>query len=353
VNIDRIFRILGLILFAIIGWQAGVIFTQTSEPFTDLEALKYIIPLTLLGGALGWVIAPWISTRPAKLAVRSFRNIPIEDIIAGAIGLALGLVVAALLAIPLSQLPSPFGSILPFVASIVFGYMGAMVTVLRREDLTRLLSRTRRTPEPSIEKTITGPRPVLLDTSVIIDGRIADVARTGFLAGPLLVPRFVLAELQYIADSADPLRRARGRRGLEVLDELQNMDEPKLEITDLDAPGVREVDEKLMTLARQYDLAIVTNDYNLNRVAMLQGITVLNLNDLANAMKAIYLPGERLRLRVIQEGKEYGQGVGYLDDGTMVVVENGNRYIGQEIDLVVTKVLQTSAGRMIFAAPAK
>ena len=192
---------------------------------------------------------------------------------------------------------------------------------------------------------------MLLDTSVIIDGRIADVAKTGFLAGPLIVTRFVLAELQYIADSPDPLRRTRGRRGLEVLDELKGLEAPKLEISELDAPKTKEVDEKLVVLAHEHGFAIMTNDYNLNRVAVLQGLTVLNLNELANAMKSVFLPGEQMRLRVIQEGKEFDQGVGYLDDGTMVVIENGNRYIGQEIDLTVTKVLQTSAGRMIFAVP--
>jgi uncharacterized protein YacL len=166
-----------------------------------------------------------------------------------------------------------------------------------------------------------------------------------------LVPRFVLTELQYIADSSDALRRARGRRGLEVLDELKNLDTPKLEIVDMDAPRIHEVDEKLITLAREHDIGIMTNDYNLNRVAALQGLKVLNLNELANAMKSILLPGEHLRLRLIQEGKEADQGVGYLDDGTMVVVENGRDYIGRDMDLIVTKVLQTSAGRMIFATP--
>jgi uncharacterized protein YacL len=356
VNLDRIFRFIGLIFFAIIGWQVGVIITQTQNPFTDLLALRYIAPLTVLGAVIGWIIAPWLTTRPAKWAMRSVRNIPIEDVVAGVIGLALGLVVAALLSIPLAQLPDPFGQILPFAASIIFAYLGAMIAVLRGEDLVRLFGRLRRsdrdTEVEKVEKTaVNGPRPVLLDTSVIIDGRIADVAKTGFVAGPLLVTRFVLNELQYIADSADALRRARGRRGMEVLDELQTLEKPKLEISDLDPTQVREVDEKLIVLAREHDLGVMTNDYNLNRVAAIQGINVLNLNELANAMKAIYLPGEQMRLRVIQEGKELDQGVGYLDDGTMVVIEGGRQYIGREIGLTVTKVLQTSAGRMIFAVP--
>ncbi|MCO6450299.1 MAG: PIN domain-containing protein [Caldilineales bacterium] len=349
--LDRIFRVIGLILFGIIGWQIGILITQTPNPLTDLRSLRYVIPLTLLGAVIGWFIAPYITTRPAMFAIRLVRNIPIEEVVSAAIGLALGLLIAALLAIPLSQLPDPFGSILPFVGSIIFGYLGAMIAVLRGEDMVRLLGRVRRGGDRTQEEPQSGIRPVLLDTSVIIDGRIADVARTGFLVGPLIVTRFVLAELQYIADSPDQLRRVRGRRGLEVLDDLQGLESPSLEISDMDVPGVREVDEKLMALARRHGYAIVTNDYNLNRVAMLQGITVLNLNDLANAMKSILLPGESLSLLVIQEGKELDQGVGYLDDGTMVVVEGGSRYIGHKADLTVTKVLQTSAGRMIFAVP--
>ena len=348
-TLDRIFRAIGLILFAIIGWQAGIIVTQTENPFSDLRSLQYIIPLTLVGAVVGWVVAPWLTTRPAAVAIRTIRQIPVEEVVAGAIGLGLGLLIAALLAVPLSQLPNPFGNILPFIGSIIFGYLGATIAVLRGGDVVRLISRSRRAPRE--ERVVKGPRPLLLDTSVIIDGRITDVARTGFLAGPLVVPRFVLAELQYIADSSEQLRRARGRRGLEVLDDLQGLGTPGLEIVDLDAPAVREVDDKLIALAREHEMALVTNDFNLNRVAALQGLTVLNFNDLANAMKSIFLPGERLRLRVIQEGKEIDQGVGYLDDGTMVVVENGVRHIGREVDLTVTKVLQTSAGRMIFAVP--
>ncbi len=359
---DRIFRILGLIVFAIIGWEIGVILTDTHNPLQDLESLKYVAPLTLFGAVVGWLIAPWIITRPAKYAVRVVRQIPIEEVIAGSIGLILGLIVSALVAIPLAKLPPPFGPILPFIASIIFGYLGAMILVLRREDLVRIFKsihdeqnlQEENAPEALSPSPLPpGPYPLLLDTSVIIDGRILDVAKTGFLPGPLLVPRFVLSELQYIADSSDALRRARGRRGLQVLDDLQQLEQPKLEIVDLDVPGVKDVDEKLMALARQHGIGIVTNDYNLNRVAALQGVTVLNLNDLANAVKAIFLPGEHLRLRIIQEGKEPDQGVGYLEDGTMVVVEHGRDLIGQEVELEVTKALQTSAGRMIFAAPVR
>jgi uncharacterized protein YacL len=190
---------------------------------------------------------------------------------------------------------------------------------------------------------------ILLDTSVIIDGRIADISKTGFMFGTFLIPRFVLNELQYIADSADSMRRQRGRRGMEVLSQLQKDATVPVRISDIDVEGVREVDDKLVVLARQMKAPIMTNDYNLNRVAELQGVTVLKVNELANAVKSVLLPGEQLLVKIIQEGKESGQGVGYLDDGTMVVVEDGRGRINQEVDVNVTKVLQTAAGRMIFA----
>ncbi len=186
---------------------------------------------------------------------------------------------------------------------------------------------------------------------MIIDGRIADIARTGFLPGSLLIPRFVLNELQYIADSPDSIRRQRGRRGMEVLSALQKEPNIPVRISDIDVEGVREVDDKLVVLARQMRCPILTNDYNLNRVAELQGVTVLNINELANAVKSILIPGELMTVQVIQEGRESGQGVAYMDDGTMVVVENGRDYMDKEIQVVVTKVLQTAAGSMIFARP--
>jgi uncharacterized protein YacL len=192
---------------------------------------------------------------------------------------------------------------------------------------------------------------VLLDTSVIIDGRIADISQTGFIGETILVPRFVLNELQHIADSSDALRRNRGRRGLDMLNKLQKDSVVPIRITDMDIEDVREVDDKLVMLAKRLHCPIITNDYNLNRVAELQGVVVLNINELANAVKAVFLPGETMQVRIIQEGKEVGQGVGYLDDGTMVVVESGRRYMNKTIEATVTKVLQTAAGRMIFAQP--
>jgi uncharacterized protein YacL len=232
----------------------------------------------------------------------------------------------------------------------LFCYLSVVILSLRQNDLRSLLGSLRpilstsSNPEKSAEEEY-----ILLDTSVIIDGRITDIGKTGFLRSTLLVPSFVLSELQHIADSADTLRRNRGRRGLEVLGILQQDLPIPIKITDMDVSDVRDVDSKLVALARDLRCPIMTNDYNLNRVAELQGVPVLNINDLANAVKAAYLPGEELSVKIIQEGKEYGQGVGYLEDGTMVVVEDGQQHIGEEKSVTVTKVLQTTAGRMIFA----
>jgi uncharacterized protein YacL len=272
-------------------------------------------------------------------------------------GLTIGLVVAALLAFPLSLLPAPFGRIMPFLGVVLFSYLGIAVFSLRQEDLFNILQGGGRGAPDLASVPAEGAtnwaesRTILLDTSVIIDGRIADIARTGFLPGSLLIPRFVLNELQYIADSADSLRRQRGRRGMEVLATLQREPSIPVRISDIDVEGVREVDDKLVILARQMRCPILTNDFNLNRIAELQGVTILNINDLANAVKSVLLPGEMLYVQVLQEGKEINQGVGYLDDGTMVVIEGGRGFIDQEINVIVTKVLQTAAGRMIFARP--
>jgi uncharacterized protein YacL len=190
---------------------------------------------------------------------------------------------------------------------------------------------------------------ILLDTSVIIDGRIADICKTGFLDGKFIVPRFVLKELQQIADSSDSLKRERGRRGLDILGKLQKSPNIDIKIHNDDFPEIKEVDLKLVKLAKVLSAKIFTNDYNLNKVSEIQGIRVLNVNELANALRPVVLPGEMLEIRLIKEGKEYNQGVGYLEDGTMVVVDNGRRLIGQNVNLVVGSVLQTAAGRMIFA----
>ncbi len=347
----RAARLIGLLLGGVVGWEVAFWIPGVPSVWTDIEFLRWGVPLAALGALVGYVVFPYMTIRPAQAAVSWLRNVPLTDLIAGSVGLIIGLLISAILAVPLSRLPSPFGPILPLVAAIIFAYLGIVAAVLRYRDLLELWRQRGFRLSPKNTGKRWGPMPVLLDTSVIIDGRIADIVRTGFLPGPLLVPRFVLNELQYIADSGDPLRRNRGRRGLEILHTLQDGRWVTLEIIEDDVNEVKQVDEKLLRLAKRLGCPILTNDYNLNRVATLQNVTVLNINELANAVKTVLLPGESLDIRLIQEGKEPGQGVGYLDDGTMVVVQDGKRYIGQTVHVTVTKVLQTSAGRMIFAVP--
>ena len=266
-------------------------------------------------------------------------------------GLIIALLISVLMAYPLSMLPGMWGSLSPIVVAACLCVAIVSVTVMRARDLLHLFGI--RVPERmgDVGRFGSGNGQVIVDTSVLIDGRIADISRTGFVPGSLIVPRFVLDELQHVADSYDPVRRARGRRGLEMLTKLQKEADIPLDISEVDFNDVADVDAKLVKLGKVYGCAIVTNDFNLNRVAELQGVQVLNINELANALKPVFLPGEDLEVRVIQEGKEVGQGIGFLDDGTMVVVEGGRRHINSSLAVVVTRVLQTAAGRMIFAQP--
>jgi uncharacterized protein YacL len=345
-SVEFFIRLAGMLVFSIVGIYFGVYLSRLANGPAQIWASVF----AMVGALVGLVVTPFLTTRPLRLLRARVRQTSVQTLLAAMIGLVVGLVVAALIAFPMSLLPSPFGSILPFVGALFFGYLGAAVFVLRQNDVFGMI-RARTVPGEQPAGTPDGGRSVLLDTSVIIDGRIADVARTGFLPGAMVVPSFVLNELQHIADSGDGLRRQRGRRGLDILNHLQKDNSVAFRISDLDVEGVRNVDDKLVILARQLRAPILTNDFNLNRVAELQGVTVLNINELANAVKAIYIPGESLEVRVIQEGKEAGQGVGYLDDGTMVVVEDGRGSIDRSVPVVVTKVLQTAAGRMIFARP--
>ncbi len=354
-------RVLVTFVFVLLGWELGrqIAGVDALQSLT-LTSARLIIPIVLISGVVGLVGAPWLTVKPANALRSSLRQIPTVQLMAATVGLAIGLAIAALLAYPLSLLPKPFGTILPFVGVIVMGYLGVTMMVLRHREVLNFFqfpyggeSNPDLPKLPLLDKS--GRRQysdmMLLDTSVIIDGRIADVAETGFLWAILAVPRFILNELQYIADSAEVLRRNRGRRGLEILDRLQQIDEVEIVFLDQDPAEAQQVDEKLVYLGREMSAAIVTNDYNLNRVAKLQGVRVLNINELANAVKSVVLPGEEMMIHVIQEGKEMNQGVGYLDDGTMVVVEQGRRHMGARISVRVTKVLQTNAGRLIFAVP--
>jgi uncharacterized protein YacL len=281
----------------------------------------------------------------------SLIAMPTERLIAIIGGILLGLIAASLLTLPLSMLPSPFRQIIPVASAVLLCYLSVVILSLRQKDLQTTLSWFRSDKKAARSETTVEERVVLLDTSVIIDGRISDICKTGFVRSTLLVPNFVLLELQHIADSSDPLRRNRGRRGMDVLRFLQQDCPIPVRFTDMDVTEVRDVDSKLVALARELSCPIMTNDYNLNRVAELQGVTVLNINELANAVKAVFLPGEEMSVKIVQEGREVGQGVAYLDDGTMVVVEDGKEYLNDTLGVVVTKVLQTTAGRMIFAKP--
>ncbi|MCB0199669.1 MAG: TRAM domain-containing protein [Caldilineae bacterium] len=349
---DRIFRVILFFIFGLIGWYVGTLIAGTND--LTLNTLKWAVPGALIFAVIGAIVAPYLTTKPARSVRRTIRQLPVQQLAYGGVGLIIGLIIAALLALPLSKLPAPFGNVLPAIGAVVFGYLGITVMVLRADDITNMLGgrfQSKSTADKEEPKPEAEPQSVLLDSSVIIDGRIADISQTGFITGPMLIPRFVLNEVQYIADSSDSLRRNRGRRGLDMLGKLQRDSVVPVIITDMDVKNVRQVDDKLVQLAKQLNCPVITNDFNLNQVAQLQGVRVLNINALANAVKVLVLPGESIRVRVIDEGKEYGQGVGYLDDGTMVVVENGHRYIDKEIDVQVTKVLQTSAGRMIFGMP--
>ena len=348
-SIEFFVRLFGMVLFAVLGAYTG---DSLGLSYNPDQQLLYTITFLFVGALLGFVITPYITTRPMRSLKSLLGRLSAELLASALAGLVAGLLVAALLAFPLSMLPAPLGDFMPFLGVLVFTYFGVSIFVMRQTDFANILGGlTARREDGNPGNGTRSSRTVLLDTSVIIDGRIADIAKTGFLPGTLLIPRFVLNELQYIADSADSLRRQRGRRGMEVLSELQKAAAVVVRISDIDVEDVREVDDKLVILARQMKCPILTNDYNLNRVAELQGVTILNINELANSVKSVVLPGEMMGVNVIQEGKELGQGVGYMDDGTMVVVENGNKYLNKEITVTVTKVLQTAAGRMIFARP--
>ena len=346
---EFIVRIVGMIVFFIFGGYSGYWFSAQNK----LDIWTYVMGYAMVGALFGLVMTPWFTTRPIRGMRALLSRVSAETLFSGMLGLIFGLVIAALTTFPLSMLPSPFRDILPFMAVLLFGYFGVALFVMRQNDMLGVIGSlsSRGSGEATGTTWNQSGRTILLDTSVIIDGRVADIAKTGFLPGTLLIPRFVLNELQYIADSADALRRQRGRRGMEVLSELQKTSAVTVRISDIDVEGVREVDDKLVILARQMKCPILTNDYNLNRVAELQGVIILNINELANAVKSVVLPGETFNIQIIQEGKESSQGVGYMEDGTMVVIEHGNRFMGEHKDVTVTKVLQTAAGRMIFARP--
>ncbi len=327
------------------------------------------------GVAIGGVVFHYVILNPKVNGARFFSEMPGATLFAGVLGLVVGLVVASLVSIPFYSFAGVVGWAVPVGISLVMGAGGLWLGIQRERDIRAILpgldsagldsERRATSAAPSEPAIIPGLEPlpdgepgsehrngtILVDTSAIIDGRIADLTVTGFISGSLLVPRFVLDELRHIADSSDSMRRNRGRRGLEVLGRLRKDASVPLQVLDVGVDNGVEVDARLVELARGMKSSILTTDYNLNRVAEIQGVKVLNVNELANAVKSIVLPGENLRVDIVQEGKEAGQGVAYLDDGTMVVVEGGRRYINSNHEVQVTRVLQTAAGRIIFAQP--
>ncbi len=301
-------------------------------------------------GLIIYFITPSLIDYIARFATwtdSKMRNIPTQDIILGVVGLLFALLIGVLLNFPLSRIPW-VGPYLSLAVTLVMAYLGVTFILNRKDEfafITQLIKR------PSAVEKKASPPVKVLDTSVIIDGRIMDICKAGFIEGQIIVPGFILEELRHIADSSDLLKRNRGRRGLDILNKMQKEMDIDVKIINKDYEDIAEVDSKLVKIAQELRGLIVTNDYNLNKVCELQGVVVLNINELANAVKPVVLPGEEMSAHIIKDGKEAGQGVAYLDDGTMIVVEGGKRYIGETIEVLVTSVLQTAAGRMVFAKP--
>ena len=350
------------VAFLFIGGALGLIFLPPLYELINLSSNPWITSpyvSVALGATLLFVLSFLLSDYCIRFITwleEVLFKLPAGDVLFGTLGLIIGLSVAALIGFAISLMDILFVSdVAPIILSIISGYLGFRLGFKKRDELLQLFSQKsgsskKKATEAALaqhEKSLYK----LLDTSVIIDGRIADISETGFVEGTLVVPQFVLTELQHIADSSDTLKRTRGRRGLDILKRLQDERASKVLITEVDFDDIAEVDLKLVRLAKKMNAQILTNDFNLNKVCELHQVQVLNINDLANAVKPVVIPGEDMQVVVIKDGKEHNQGVAYLDDGTMIVVEGGRQLIGQAITVTVTSVLQTSAGRMIFAKP--
>ena len=371
-----IYRILRYVIAILVGTAAYVgmdslapiidpYLVSQFESFGDMSLtiarISVLIFGTLLGVIIGYLISSFILKQGLVIAKRLERiltHIPNQELIAGTIGLLFGLIIANLIGVAFNQVPI-IGPYIPIILSAIFGYSGLKLMARKGPEIyynyvqqwggegTKKTSRFKMFSTHKSDKTTSTPK--LLDTSVIIDGRIKELCNTGFIEGPLMVPLFVLNELQIISDSADATKRNRGRRGLDILKEMQDANKVAIEVVEDDYDDLTEVDSKLMRLALDKQWKLMTNDFNLNKVARVQGIEVLNLNELANVLKPALIAGEWIRVQIMKEGKEVHQGVAYLDDGTMIVVEDGKLYVGQTVEVMVTSILQTSAGRMIFA----
>ncbi len=356
-----VLALLGIWLGFLGGNAVNVLILQMGWFTSEVMLIAAVVVACIIGALIGFLLGKPLVKGMMMVTNRlesRLQRMPIQDLLGGAIGLIIGLIIATFIGYALAKIP--FGGYISIVVSIILGYVGMVIGVRKREELFNLpqvlkrernrMSRPKGTCLESEDGTLCN-RPKILDTSVIIDGRIADICQTGFVEGPLVIPNFVLEELRHIADSSDSLKRVRGRRGLDILNKIRRELTIEVQISNEDFPDINEVDDKLVKLAQDMCGCVVTNDFNLNKVAELRGVTVLNINELANAIKPVVLPGEEMVVTVVKEGKEMNQGVAYLDDGTMIVVENGRNYINETINTVVTSVIQTNAGRMIFVRP--
>lgn len=355
-------------IFTLVGFIFGVgVFLLVKYLMNDTALMKGIIlsdtqsfivgaAFAIIFGILFFFLSPTFGRHGANVAKTietDLQKVPTNEILLGTFGLIIGLIIAFLIT-PIFNVFSYIGTVLSIITYIFMGYLGITIATKKGKDILPVWLSLKKTGGSGKTKGKSNDAtPKILDTSVIIDGRIADIMKTGFIEGNIVIPEFVLGELRHIADSSDGLKRNRGRRGLDVLNRIQN--DYGIEIYNTNSEKsldeIPEVDVKLLKLAQIMNGKVVTNDYNLNKVAMIKGVEVLNINELANTLKPVVLPGEDMKLFLVKEGKENNQAVAYFDDGTMIVVEEGRRYIGQTIDVTVTSVLQTSAGRMIFAKP--
>ncbi|MEL7610818.1 MAG: PIN domain-containing protein [Bacillota bacterium] len=337
VALDEIFKSVGLL--------------EIKEALLPWAVILIYIASGLAIGIIFFIFAPRMIKSYLTIlhnTEKKLSEMPLVDIVIGVFGLLIGLLIAFLLSTLTARIPSGWISIpITTLLYVLLGYLGWTVGVKRRNEVNLPAWFKRSGRDKS--KTISSARPKILDTSVIIDGRIFDICTTGIMEGTIVIPNFVLQELRHIADSSDVLKRNRGRRGLDILNRMQKELEMILRIEEKDYDDIAEVDSKLLRLALDLGGVVVTNDYNLNKVAAVQNVPVFNINELANAIKPVVLPGEEMRAVIVKEGKEMGQGVAYLDDGTMIVVDGGKKFVGSELEVVVTSVLQTAAGRMIFA----
>lgn len=367
--IHKLVRGIITLLFGVFGFYLAYLI----KPPTILQSFGWQLSETWLYAAdvvlvvafviVGYLIAP-ISVRGFLFLIRwmdnSLQRVPTYELMGGAIGVIIGLIISSLFSNSFVGIPF-VGPLLSIILSVFLGYLGLIIGTRRKEEVLGFFNifpkfrdkseKGEKQKESKNRLPDVSPNYKVLDTSVIIDGRIADIVQTGFVEGILLIPSFVLEELRHIADSSDLLKRNRGRRGLDILNQISKETLVKVQIHEQDFDDISEVDSKLVRLGQILGAPILTNDYNLNKVAEIQGVKVLNINELANAVKPVVLPGEEMVVQVMKEGKEPGQGVAYLDDGTMIVVDTGRRYMGQHLTVLVTSVLQTAAGRMIFAKP--